>query len=488
MIEKERFAKIVGDANVIDDQAILKSYASDFSFIAPTMPGLVVKVSNLDEIQKIVNLARETKTPLIPVSSCGPHFNGDTVPTTGGAVIVDLSGMKKIIRVDRINRTVMFEPGVNFEELIDACRAEGMRLNIPLLPRKTKSVSGSLLERQPVTMPGYHWDIGDPLNCMEIIFGTGEAFRTGSAAGPGTLEEQWAAGGGQVLASGPTQASWYRMIGGAQGTMGIAGWTSARCEILPRLQEPYMIGCRDINQVLEMTRWLVRLRIPNECFILNKTALAAMMAIDHSRDYMRIFDSLPEWVLFYNLAGYEYFPEERIQAHEEDVWKLAQKNNLIPARAVGEVNAFDLLKAVQSVCPEPYWKLRAKGASHEIPVLSNFQNVDKIVLAMYQAAGRVRYPTNDLGVYIQPLVQGANYHIEFTMFYDPDSAKEKAIVHKFADVAVGAITEQHGFFSRPYGEHVKEIINRDAATRQSLDRVKNMFDPDRIMNPGKLCF
>jgi hypothetical protein len=42
-------------------------------------------------------------------------------------------------------------------------------------------------------MPKYHWDIGDPLACVEVIFGTGDMFRTGAAAGPGSLEEQWAA-------------------------------------------------------------------------------------------------------------------------------------------------------------------------------------------------------------------------------------------------------------------------------------------------------
>jgi FAD/FMN-containing dehydrogenase len=48
-------------------------------------------------VQKLVKLANETMTPLVPVSSGPPHFRGDTVPGIGGAVIVDLSGMKKII-------------------------------------------------------------------------------------------------------------------------------------------------------------------------------------------------------------------------------------------------------------------------------------------------------------------------------------------------------------------------------------------------------
>ena len=50
-----------------------------------------------------------------------------------------------------------------------------------------------MLEREPVTMPKYQWDISDPLACTQVFFGTGDEFRTGQAAGPGTIKEQWKA-------------------------------------------------------------------------------------------------------------------------------------------------------------------------------------------------------------------------------------------------------------------------------------------------------
>ena len=128
------------------------------------------------------------------------------------------------MHISRKHRMVMFEPGVTFGELIQAVAKEGMRLNMPLAPRQSKSVLGSLLEREPVIMPIYHWDIGDPIGCFEIVFGNGELFRTGAAAGSGTIEEQWAAGGSQKEAAGPSSSSWYRLIQGSQGTMGIVTW------------------------------------------------------------------------------------------------------------------------------------------------------------------------------------------------------------------------------------------------------------------------
>ena len=185
MIEDE-LVKIVGAGKVSHEQATLTEYSQDMSFVNTVKPECVVKPRNAGDVEKIVNLAKKTLTPLVPVSSGPPHFRGDTVPGIGGAVIVDLSGMKKIIHIDRLNRVAMFEPGVTFDELIPAVAKEGLRLNLPLLPRKTKSVAGSMLEREPVVMPKYHWDIGDPLACVEVIFGTGDMFRTGAAAGPGS--------------------------------------------------------------------------------------------------------------------------------------------------------------------------------------------------------------------------------------------------------------------------------------------------------------
>ncbi len=488
MIAREKLVALVGADNVIQEPAQLNACAQAMGFVSPIRPDCIVKIRNTDDARGIVKLARETGTPLIPVSSGPPHLRGDTVPGVGGTVMVDLSGMKKILRVDRVNRTVMFEPGVTFGELIPAATAQNLRLNMPLLPRCTKSVTASLLEREPVVMPTYHWDIADPLQCVEIIFGTGDLFRTGAAAGPGSLEEQWTAGGGQVEAAGPSTASWYRVIGGSQGTMGIVTWSSARCEIIPRIEEPYLVGSAHLDPLLEMVHWLIRLRIPNECFILNSTNLAALMAGDSPDEYQIIKNSLPPWLLFYNLAGYNYYPEQRVSVHTEDVKGLAQRCGVEPARSAGKVSAFDLLKACQLPAAEPYWKLRVKGACQDIFFITNFQKVAELSAVMGQTAEKAGYSAVETGIYIQPMVQGVNYHVEFNLFYDPSNPSATAKIRSLVTDSVNPLISRGAFFSRPYGEIARSILNKDAATVAALNKVKKILDPDAVMNPGKLCF
>ncbi len=488
MIAEDRLAKIVGAGNLDRKPATLKKYSGDMSFVNAIKPGCVVRPGNTAEIEKIVRLANKTQTPLVPVSSGPPHFRGDTVPGIGGAVIVDLSGMKKIIRIDRTNRVAMFEPGVTFNELIPAVTKEGLRLNMPLLPRRSKSVTGSLLEREPVVMPKYHWDIGDPLACVEVIFGTGDMFRTGAAAGPGGLEEQWAAGGAQKEAAGPSAFSLYRVIQGSQGTMGIVTWASVRCEIVPEVEEPFLIGSSNLDKLLEMVHWLIRLRLVNECFILNNANLAAIMAKKWPGDYREFKDNLPPWVLFYNIAGYEYLPEERVSGQRDDIAEIAQRVGLEPVQAIGDISAYDVLKAAQQPSAEPYWKLRKKGGCQDIFFITIYDNLPGLVDTMYDEADKAGYPASEMGIYLQPIVQGSNCHCEFNLFYDPENRSESTRVRELSEKAVTSLMAKGAFFSRPYGTSAGTIINRDAATVAALRKVKSVLDPGNIMNPGKLCF
>ncbi len=488
MIKAEKLTKIVGAANVSQKPAVLEEYAADMSFVNMITPDYVVKPRNSADIAKLVKLANDTRTPLVPVSSGPPHFRGDTVPGTGGAVIVDLSRMKKVIRVDRFHRVAMVEPGVTFGELIPAVEKEGLRLNMPLLPRKSKTVVGSMLEREPVVMPKYHWDISDPLACVEVVFGSGETFRTGQAAGPGTIEEQWAAGGAQKTPYGPGPAQWYRLIQGAQGTMGIVTWASLRCELLPKLEEPFLVGSSDLNKLFELVHWLVRQRLVNECLVLNNTNLAAIMAKKWPADYPNLKDSLPPWVLFFNVAGYDYFPEERVSSQIKGISDLTNRIGLEAERAVGMVSAAEMLKTVQRPSAEPYWKLRYKGACHDIFFITTYEKLEGQISVMYELANEFGYPASDMGIYLQPIVQGANCHCEFNLFYDPENPSELNRVEELSSFAVTSLMATGAFFSRPYDKSARMIVNRDAAYVEALTRVKEILDPNKVMNPGKLCF
>jgi len=485
-MDKEELAKIVGSENVLDATETLEEYSTDRSFAPSIKPRCKVTPKSKEEVQGIVKWANETLTPLVPVSSGPPHFRGDTVPSSGGAVIVDLSKMDKILWVNRRNRVAMVEPGVTFSELRAEVEKKGMRVLMPLLPRGTKSVLGSCLEREPLIDPHHNFDISDPLCNVEIVFGTGDFFVTGAGAGPGTIEQQRKSGGAQKNPMGPSQFSPYRIIQGSQGTMGCATWVTVKLELLPKLREPFFVASQKLDNLTELARWLIRQRLADECLILNNINLAAMMAKEWPGEFRSLRDALPSWILFFSLAGYDYFPEERIDIDKELMVEIAQRLGLDPAKVICGFSAHGFLQMLQAPSEEPYWKLRYKGSSHDIFFLTGRDRLQSLIETMYGLASHVGYPVSDLGIYIQPVVQGTSWHCEFNLFFNPDDREEAGRIEKLSLDACQALMAKGAFFSRPYYPWTDLVYRRDAGTTFALKKVKGIFDPNNIMNPGKI--
>ena len=158
-------------------------------------------------------------------------------------------------------------------------------------------------------------------------------------------------------------------------------------------------------------------------------------------------------------------------------WKFTQRLGLVAARSSGGISARELLKLVQKPCEEPYWKLRCKGASQDIFFLTIYDKLPGLIDVMNNVADKAGYPASELGVYIQPVVQGTSCHCEFNLFYDPQDNRDLERVKALYNSAVKALLAGGAFFSRPYGENARTIINRDAATVGALNKVKKILDP-----------
>jgi FAD/FMN-containing dehydrogenase len=487
MAEKKALAKIVGSENMFDDPAVLQEYSADMSFARPVMPTLVVKPANADEVKRIVTWANETSTPLVPVSSGPPHFRGDTVPSTGGSVVVDCSGMRGIIRIDRRNRLVMVEPGVTFGELIPALAKEDLAPLMPLVPRGSKSVVTSFLEREPIIMPRFHWDAQDPLLCTELIYGSGDLFRTGSAAGPGTIEEQWAVGRAQIRGMGPSQIDFTRLLQGAQGTMGIVTWATVKCRPLPKIKKTALIGSADLQRLIDFTYKVLWKKLGEDLLILNHSALSAILG-NNNESIVALRDTLPEWILVYSIEGPGLLPQERVEYQYQESVEVAQSFGLELQSVIGGVRAEEVSEVISRPSEEPYWKIRFKGGCEDLFFITTLDRSPGFVSRVYELTGQYRYAAQDMGIYIQPTVQGVNCHCEFNFFYNSQVQKEADKVEQFVKEASEHLVNIGAFFSRPYGSWAKVAYGREAQTIIALRKVKRIFDPNWIMNPGKLCF
>ena len=446
----KQLADIVGPEYVIDDPAVLEEYSRDLSFASRMVPVNVVKPGNSEAIQRIVRWANETGTPLVPVSSGPPRFHGDTVPGSAGAVVIDLGRMNKIIRVDFSNRVAIVEPGVTFGTLQDELKKAGMCAYLPLAPRRSKSVIGSVLEREPILMPSHHWDSTDPLLCAEIVFGTGDKLRTGEAAGPDPLEKQWEIGKAQMSPFGPTQMDVQRLVSGAQGTIGIVTWISLKCRELSRCSRSFFISHENLSSLVELAYKLVRIRFSGNIFIVNGLNLASLMRRSPA-EIKGLCNQLPPWNMFVSCEGYGPLAEDKVSYLAADLDDLAKECGLALNSSLAGLEAEELSQLLTGPSPEPYWKLRLKGGSHDTLFLTTLGKTPEFAAAVSDLMHKTGRPL-DYGVYLQPIVQGTSCHCEFNWYYDVQSPDETAAAHQLCEEAAVRLAEMGAFFSRPYGE------------------------------------
>ena len=473
---------LLGDAiNLSPD--VLSSYRSDETGSKGAEPTMLVKPKSIEQLSGLVKWSRAAKIPLAPVSSGPPHYRGDTILSKPG-IVVDMSGFRKIIMVNRRNRVALFEAGVGFDRLAKEAGAAGMRAMLPLLPRAGKSALAAYIEREPIIYPRYQWDMADPLLCLELVWGTGDIFRTGSAAGPGTLDQQWRAGEFQKNPMGPGQNDWMRIVQGAQGSVGIATWCSAKCEVKSAIEELYVASSDRIEPIIEASYSLLHKNLTDIHFMLDAAAFVKLCANDDAAR-AEANKRVKPWNLIYSISGLVEFPEERVALMRGKCERALKVQGLTagdPPLGTGP----ELLSLLGGISPEPYWKARPLGGMREIFFQTTMDKIPhflKFFSAMVKEAG---IAPDQVATYIQPQIGGRVCHLEFIIGYDRAESREAGRVNAFADSAAAPLIEAGAFFSRPYGAWTKPAMDAAKTTAWIYKKVKTIFDPDGILAPGRL--
>ncbi|MFW9865029.1 MAG: FAD-binding oxidoreductase [Candidatus Thorarchaeota archaeon] len=478
----DKLVEICRSKNISDDTQILQSYSKDLSLLSEKSPKYVVWPKNSIQVKKILDLANSLRFFVIPISSKpGYRHHGDTIPRTENCVILDLSKLTKILNIDKNNRVVMVEPGVTFGKLIPHLHKKGLKLMVPLHPRASKSVLTAALERVPITIPRYMWDSSDPLLCTEVIFGNGEFFRTGTAAGPGSIKEQRRTGQAQVNPMGPTQFSPFRVIQGAQGSIGIVTWATLKLELLPTQQKVYHLQTDSLQDLLDVQHELLKYRLCDELLLLNNLNLACLVEQEPS-EILLLAKELKKWNLIFVLSGRGELALDRISYLQGDIEDILKEKKLLSPENITKIDEDTIIQFLTQPTIQP-WKLRLTGGYQDIFFITNFERIPELVAFVKQQYSQY------LGIYIQAINQGTSYHCEFDLYYDPNNDNERSnITEKFQMISTD-LMKKGAFFNRPYGIWAKEVFERhQSSTQIALRKIKNIFDPNGVLNPGVLCF
>jgi FAD/FMN-containing dehydrogenase len=286
---------------------------------------------------------------------------------------------------------------------------------------------------------------------------------------------------------GPVQTDFHKFVSGAQGSMGIVTWGTVRCEVIPQVHRFFFIPSKKLEDIIDFTYKMLRFRFGDELLILNASNLASIL----SPDAVSIGDlaaELPPWVVLVGIAGRNVLPLERVEYQEKDISDMAQQFGLELVPEILGARNKDIMTAILNPSQEPYWKVKSQGGCQDIFFITTLEKSPEFIKTMYAMAEQVGYPTSDIGIYIQPVHQGTSCHCEFNIPYDPGKMHDTNRAKDLYVKASEALFRQGAFFSRPYDIWAPMAYNQDMQTTIVLKKIKDIFDPNNVMNPGKLCF
>jgi hypothetical protein len=235
-------------------------------------------------------------------------------------------------------------------------------------------------------------------------------------------------------------------------------------------------------------------RIGQEILLLNHMDLAALLAENGSEDFERLHAGLPSWTLILVISGLLRRPEEKIEYEEKFLAQVIK--NEFPDLQLGEnLPGFPglrkrILPILRSPWPSdvPYWKNSVRGACQSLFFHTRPNLVSSFITIVEGIAAQYDYPISEIGMYLQPIEHNRAMRPEFDFFYDPDDPEETVMVRELYNDAAKALLAEGAVFTRPYGDLASIVYEKAATYAGALRRLKKVFDPNNIMNSGKLCF
>ena len=130
----DQFKKIASDIKIIDKVEEKEMYSHDIGDVPAIMtktffqiqPDFVVQPKSADEIKKILEFANENKVPVIPRGAASWGFGG-VIPTNAG-IVIDLSPFRKILYLNKAQKTITVEAGARWSDIDILAKKEGLCL------------------------------------------------------------------------------------------------------------------------------------------------------------------------------------------------------------------------------------------------------------------------------------------------------------------------------------------------------------------------
>ena len=275
-----RLAAIVGEKNAIRDVAAMDSYMREWRQIWFGRSPLVLRPGTTEEISRILAVANETGTAIVPQAGNTGLCGGQTATEDGTEVLLSLDRMTRIIDVDPHDNTITVEAGVILKSVQDAALAADRLFPLSLASEGSCRIGGNLSTNAGGLNVIAYGNARDLCLGLEVVLADGRIWN-----------------GLKRLRKDNTGYDLRNIFIGAEGTLGIITAAVLKLYPRPRNYETAFIAVADPQAAVDLLS-LTKEMSGNRVFAFEIiTDLALQFTIRHMRTRNPLARSSPWYVL-----------------------------------------------------------------------------------------------------------------------------------------------------------------------------------------------
>jgi FAD/FMN-containing dehydrogenase len=172
----DRFAAIVGEAHALRIEADIAPHLREMRGLWTGRSPLVLKPGSVDEVSRILKLATETKTPIVPQGGNTGLVGGQVPHAAGNEIVVSLSRLNRVREIDTLSNTLTVEAGVVLEMLHRAVEAADRMFPLSLASQGSCKIGGNLSSNAGGTAVLAYGNTRELCLGVEVVLPTGEVF------------------------------------------------------------------------------------------------------------------------------------------------------------------------------------------------------------------------------------------------------------------------------------------------------------------------
>ncbi len=446
-------SEIVGPDNLTRRVEDLHCYSYDGT-ARPHLPDLVVFPRTAGQISEIMKLASTHRVPVVP-RGAGTGMTGGIVPVAGG-IVMPMTKLDAIVEIDTDNQVGIVEPGVITAEFQNAVRKKGLFYPVDPASLKYCSIGGNAAECAGGPSAVKYGVTKDYIMGLEVVLANGDIITTGARTEKSV-----------------TGYDLTRLFVGSEGTLGIITKLIVRLLPIPPYKETFLLTSTSLRRTTEMVSEILNNNIkPCTLEYMDKTAIGAVSTF---------LDNPPpdstQALLIVEIDG-----EKSAVAEQAALFSslIGERAEFSLRQATNEEEVEQIWQARRAISPSVH-KLRPNKIGEDVAVPRS--RIPELVEF-------IEHLSRELGLIILTFGHAGDGNIHVNIMLDRSIPEEAARAEQAKEQLFSQTIALGGTLSGEHGIGLsKKAFMRyelNEATLELMKRIKTLFDPNNILNPGKI--